>query len=108
MNLSKVVLAYGSISCGVSRPFNVKSPRAFVTASRHLKKEVSEEKIDKTCDKVTKAADAVKQGATQVTHMSKDVRGKVCEATENIEQKTKDDIVDIAGKKLKQKVVDKK
>lgn len=40
--------------------------------------------------------------------MTKDVRGKVSEATDSITQKARDDVVDVAGKKLKQKVVDDK
>lgn len=40
--------------------------------------------------------------------MTKDVRGKVSEATDSITQKAKDDVVDVAGKKLKQKVIDDK
>lgn len=40
--------------------------------------------------------------------MTKDVRGKVNEATDSITKKAKDDVVDVAGKKLKQKVVDDK
>lgn len=40
--------------------------------------------------------------------MTKDVRGKVSEATDSITQTAKDDVVDVAGKKLKQKVIDDK
>ena len=40
--------------------------------------------------------------------MTKDVRGKVTEAADTITQKTKDDVVDVAGKKLKQTVVNEK
>ncbi|KAL4578465.1 hypothetical protein LXL04_014588 [Taraxacum kok-saghyz] len=68
----------------------------------------SDEKVEETCDQVTQAADAVKKGATQITNMTKDVRGKVTEAADTITQKTKDDVVDVAGKKLKQTVVDEK
>ncbi|KAI3725277.1 hypothetical protein L1987_65060 [Smallanthus sonchifolius] len=82
------------------RPSFAKSHRTFVT-------DKSDEKVEKTCDQVTEAADAVKKGAAQVTNMTKDVRGKVSEATDSITKKAKDDVVDVAGKKLKQKVVDK-
>ncbi|KAI3518495.1 hypothetical protein L1887_07296 [Cichorium endivia] len=106
MNSSKVVKIFKSVANGSSRASIVKSHRAFVTASKPLQKDRSEEKVEKTCDQVTQAADAVKKGATQITNMTKDVRGKVSEATDTITQKAKDDVVDVAGKKLKQTVVD--
>ncbi|PWA38203.1 hypothetical protein CTI12_AA583470 [Artemisia annua] len=108
MYLWKVAKGFESVFSEVSRPSFVKIHRAFVTASKPLQKDSSDEKVEKTCDQVSQAADAVKKGATQVTNMTKDVRGKVSEAADTITQKTKDDVVDVAGKKLKQKVVDDK
>ncbi|KAI3776085.1 hypothetical protein L1987_45846 [Smallanthus sonchifolius] len=90
------------------RPSFVKSHRTFVASSKHLQNDKSDEKVEKTCDQVTEAADAVKKGAAQVTNMTKDLRGKVSEATDSITKKAKDDVVDVAGKKLKQQVVDDK
>ncbi|KAI7733971.1 hypothetical protein M8C21_022856, partial [Ambrosia artemisiifolia] len=86
----------------------VKCHRTFVTPSKHLQDDKSDEKVEKTCDRVSKAADAVKKGVSQVTNMTKDVRGKVTEVTDKITKKAEDDVVDMAGKKLKQKVVDDK
>ncbi|KAL4578462.1 hypothetical protein LXL04_014585 [Taraxacum kok-saghyz] len=108
INLSKVVKVFKSVSNGSSTPSFVENCRAFVTASKPLQKNRSDEKVEETCDQVTQAADAVKKGATQITNMTKDVRGKVTEAADTITQKTKDDVVDVAGKKLKQTVVDEK
>nr|KAJ0220951.1 hypothetical protein LSAT_V11C200065100 [Lactuca sativa] len=108
MNLCKVVKAFKGVSNGSLRPSFVNKKRAFVTASKPLQKDSSDEKVEETCDQVTQAAEAVKKGATQVTNMTKDVRGKLSDATDSITQKAKDDVVDVAGKKLKQTVIDEK
>ncbi|KAL8223998.1 hypothetical protein R6Q57_019473 [Mikania cordata] len=105
-SLSKVVKAFKGIFNEALRPSFEKSHRTFVSASKHFQNNRSDEKVEKTCDQVAEAADAVKKGAANVTNMTKDVRGKVSEATDTITEKAKDDVVDVAGKKLKQKVVD--
>ncbi|KAK1421076.1 hypothetical protein QVD17_23164 [Tagetes erecta] len=108
-SLSKAINVFERVSFYKAlRPSFVISHRTFFTRTKHLQKDKSDEKVEKTCDQVTEAADAVKKGATQVTNMTKDVRGKVSEATDSITQKARDDVVDVAGKKLKQKVVDDK
>ncbi|MFS8019451.1 hypothetical protein Hanom_Chr15g01403951 [Helianthus anomalus] len=106
-SLGKAVKAMESLFDVALRPSFITSHRTFVAPSKHLKNDKSE-KVEKTCDQVSEAADAVKKGAAQITNMTKDVRGKVSEATDRITKKAEDDVVDVAGKRLKQKVVDDK
>ncbi|KAM7488560.1 hypothetical protein LguiB_026044 [Lonicera macranthoides] len=88
---------------------NCWSPRDFVTASKPLlkEKELSDKQIKETSEKVTEAADAVKEGAKEVSNMSKTVSGKVSEAAENIMDKAKDTAFKAVTEKIKEKIIGK-
>ncbi|GKA41779.1 reverse transcriptase domain-containing protein [Tanacetum coccineum] len=46
----------------------------------------TDEKVEQTCQEVTKAADEVKEGFTQVSNMTKDVKGKLSEGKQDLEE----------------------
>ncbi|GJW12934.1 hypothetical protein Tco_1578761 [Tanacetum coccineum] len=81
-----------------------RTTRAFVTPSKPLRKD-TDEKVEQTCQEVTEAADEVKEGFTQVSNMTKDVKGKLSEGKQGLVKRAKENVVDVAAQKTKDKVV---
>ncbi|XP_023767276.1 uncharacterized protein LOC111915880 [Lactuca sativa] len=79
-------------------------PRAFVTSSKPLLKN-TDEKVEETCAEVTEAAEEVKEGFEQVSKMKKDVKGKVLEAKGGLVKRARENVVDVAAQKAKEKVI---
>nr|XP_043611813.1 uncharacterized protein LOC122583479 [Erigeron canadensis] len=84
-----------------------RSHRSFVTASKPLRKENTDEKVEQTCQEVTEAADEVKEGFTEVSNMTKEVKGKLSEAKGSLVKRARENVVDIAAQKAKEQVIKK-
>ncbi|GJW12930.1 hypothetical protein Tco_1578757 [Tanacetum coccineum] len=65
----------------------------------------TDEKVEQTCQEVTEAADEVKEGFTQVSNMTKDVKGKLSEGKQGLVKRARENVVDVAAQKTKDKVV---
>ncbi|PWA79586.1 hypothetical protein CTI12_AA205440 [Artemisia annua] len=81
-----------------------RTTRAFVTPSKPLCKN-TDEKVEQTCQEVTEAADEIKEGFTQVSNMANDVKGKLSEGKQSLVKRARENVVDVAAQKTKDKVV---
>ncbi|KAI3697100.1 hypothetical protein L6452_29855 [Arctium lappa] len=84
-----------------------RSARAFVTASKHFQKENTDEKVEQKCEEVTEAAGEVKRGFDEVSKTVKDVKGKLSEAKQDLVKRARDNVVDVATQKAKEKIIKK-
>ncbi|KAM0052969.1 hypothetical protein Hdeb2414_s0007g00254531 [Helianthus debilis subsp. tardiflorus] len=91
----------------VPRFCSLRSPRTFVTASKPLQNEKTDEKVEQTCQEVTDAADKVKEGFTEVSNMKKEVIAKLSEAKGNLTKRARENLVDVAAQKTKDEVIKK-
>ncbi|KAM7466151.1 hypothetical protein LguiB_013713 [Lonicera macranthoides] len=83
------------------------SPRSIFTATRHLQKSKTDKEVKETCEKVIEAAEAVKEGAKNVSNMSEVVSAKVSESAEAVIDKAKDTVLKETAQTIKDKILGK-
>ncbi|KAI7747628.1 hypothetical protein M8C21_024623 [Ambrosia artemisiifolia] len=91
----------------VPRFCSLRSPRTFVTASKSLQNEKTDEKVEQTCQEVTNAADKIKEGFTEVSNMKNEVKAKLSEAKGSLTKRVREHVVDVAAQKTKEEVIKK-
>ncbi|KAI3683371.1 hypothetical protein L1987_83874 [Smallanthus sonchifolius] len=102
--LCSIVKASKNIFDVVPRFCSLRSPRAFVTTSKPLQNK-TDEKVEETCQEVTKAAEEVKQGFTEVSNMKREIKAKLSEAKGSLTKRARENVVDVAAQKTKEKVM---
>ncbi|KAK1413677.1 hypothetical protein QVD17_35453 [Tagetes erecta] len=86
---------------------SLRSPRAFVTSSKPLQNEKTDEKVEQTCQEVTEAAEEVKEGFTEMSKMKNEVKAKLSEAKGSLTKRARENVVDAAAQKTKEEVMKK-